>query len=129
MSGEVTTPNLGLEVPAFNQGNWQVPTNFNWNLIDLIFGLGGPQVPALNVLALTIGNVGAVLAADFVSEAPSGAVPGTTYTLSYTPTLVMGVYVSGAFLRPGIDYTITGPTITLASATTGGQTVWAQYFK
>jgi len=38
MASETTTPNIGLQVPSYNQGNWQVPTNYNWNLIDLIFG-------------------------------------------------------------------------------------------
>lgn len=128
MSGEVTTPNIGLEVAAYNQGNWQVPTNYNWNLLDLIFG-GARQVPALDVLALTVGNIGAVLAAAFVAEEPTGTVPGTVYTLAHTPSLLLGFYVNGVLKRIGLDFTLSGATITLDVATSGGQTVWALYFK
>ena len=30
-----TTPNLGLQLPAYQQTNWQVPLNYNMNLLDL----------------------------------------------------------------------------------------------
>jgi len=129
MAGEVTTPNIGLQIPAYNQANWQVPINYDLNLLDLIFGPGGPQVPALNVAALTVANAGAALAPSFVEETPSGAVPGTTYTLSYAPSLLLGFYVNGVLQRAGIDFTRTLAVVTLASPTSGGQTVWAQYFK
>lgn len=54
MAGETTTPNIGLQIPGFDQGNWQVPFNYDLTLIDNIFGVGGPQVPALNVGQLTV---------------------------------------------------------------------------
>ena len=75
MPSETVTPNIGLQVPGFNQSNWQVPTNYNWNLLDLIFG-GEITVPALSVESFTLPNIGAILAASFVCEAPAGAFPG-----------------------------------------------------
>ena len=131
MPSETTTPNIGLQVPAYNQPNWQVPLNYDLNRLDLIFG-GELAVPALNVTSLEVGDpttLLASLAAVFVQETPSGAVPGTVYVLSYTPVLLLGVYVDGVLQRQGVDFTIIGTTITLTSATSGGQNVWAQYFK
>ena len=128
MAGETTTPNIGLQVPSYNQGNWQVPTNYNWNLLDLIFG-GSVQVPALNVLDFTIGNIGAQLAAVFVNEQPAGAVPGTVYTLNNTPALILGIFYNGVLQRPSIDYTVLGAVITLGFSTVLGDVVYALYFK
>ena len=128
MAGETTTPNVGLQVPSYDQGNWQVPTNYNWNLIDLIFG-GEFQIPALNVLNLTIGNIGASLAPAFVSEQPAGAVPGTVYTLNNTPASIMGVFYNGVLQRVGVDYTVLGAVVTLGFTTTIGDVVYALYFK
>ena len=128
MASETTTPNIGLQVPSYDQGNWQVPTNYNWNLLDLIFG-GSVQVPALNVLNFTIGNIGAQLAAVFVAEQPAGAVPGTVYTLNYAPSLILGVFYNGLLQRPGVDYTGVGATITLGFATVSNDVVYVLYFK
>ena len=105
-----------------------MPTNYNWNLLDLIFG-GTVQVPALNVLNFTIGNIGSQLAAVFVNETPAGAVPGTVYTLNYTPSLILGVFYNGLLQRPGVDYTVIGAIITLGFATVSGDVVYALYFK
>ena len=128
MASETTTPNIGLQVPAFNQANWQVPLNYDLNLIDLIFG-GSVQVPALWVVNLVLTNIGAMLAAGYVAETPAGALPGTVYTLSKTPGLITGVYVNGIFQRPGIDYTAVGAVITLSFATSSTDTVYATYFQ
>jgi hypothetical protein len=128
MASETETPNIGLQVPSYDQGNWQVPTNFNWNLLDLIFG-GEVTVPALSVLSLTIGNIGAALAPYFVSEQPAGAVPGTVYTLNYTPALVLGIFYNGVLQRLGIDYTMVGAAVTLGFSTQSGDVVYALYFK
>lgn len=124
-SGTTLTPNIGLQIPGFDQGNWQVPTNYNWNLLDQIFG-GEVQVPALNVLNLIIGNIATSLMAAFVAEVPSGAVPGNTYTLSQSLGLLMGVYVNGLLQT---DYTVSGNVVTLGFSTSSGDTVYALYFK
>ena len=128
MAGETTTPNVGLQVPSYAQGNWQVPTNYNWNLLDLIFG-GEVQIPALDVLDFTIGNIGSQLATVFVNEQPAGAVPGTVYTLNYTPALILGVFYNGLLQRPSVDYTTLGAVITLGFSTVIGDVVYALYFK
>jgi hypothetical protein len=128
MPSETVTPNIGLQIPAFNQPNWQVPTNYNWNLLDRIFG-GEFTVPALSVAVFAIGNIGATLAAAFVAETPSGSIPGNTYILSNAPSLIIGFYWNGLLQRPGVDYTLAGNTITMMVGTSSGDTVYATYFK
>jgi hypothetical protein len=128
MPSETVTPNVGLQVPAFNQPNWQVPTNYNWNLLDLIFG-GSVTIPALSVASFTIANLGSVLAASFVNEAPSGAFPGNTYTLSYVPSLLLAFCYNGQVQRSGVDYSVTGAVVTLTFSTSLGDSVYAIYFR
>jgi hypothetical protein len=129
MASETATPNIGLQIPAFDQGNWQVPTNYNWNLLDLIFG-GEVTVPALAVTNFIITNIGLQMANSFVTEVPAGVVPGNSYTLANVPTVLFGFYWNGIFQRPGLDYTLSGATITFTvSATSAGDTVYAVYMK
>ena len=128
MAAETTTPNVGLQVPSYNQGNWQVPTNYNWNLLDLIFG-GSVVVPALSVETLTVANIGELLAPAFVQEVPAGAIPGTTFTLSHVPGLLLAFCWNGAVQRLGIDYTIVGAVVTLTFTPSSGDSVYALYFK
>jgi len=69
----------------------------------------------------------------FFQEQPSGAVDGvnTTYTLSGTPTANANVvlWLDGVVQYQGIglDYTISGATITMLTAPSTGQTLWAVY--
>jgi hypothetical protein len=126
MASETSTPNVGLQVPAYNQPNWQVPTNYNWNLLDLIFG-GQYTIPGLSVENLVLTNIGAQIAASFVAETPAGVVPGNAYTLSYTPTWMIAFFWNGAFQRPGIDYTMLGAVITMTGATAALDNVFALY--
>ncbi len=133
MSGETLTPNIGLQVPGYDQGNWQVPTNYNWTLLDLL--LGGQQlienldVENLTVQNFTISNLAALLAGSLVAQAPAGAVPGTVYTLTAAPAVMIGLYLNGLFLRPGLDYTLTGNQLTLGVSTSSGDTLFAVYFQ
>lgn len=66
-------------------------------------------------------------------EAPSGDVNGVnvTYTLSGTPVADEGVmlWLDGIMQYQGIglDYTISGATITMTTAPETGQTLWAVY--
>ena len=126
------TPNIGLQVPGYNQPNWQVPINYDLNLLDQIFG-GEVEVPALSVNTLTvenftISNLGALLVAACVQEVPSGAFPGNVYTTSQVPVLMMGLYYNGAFLRPTTDYSLSGNQITLNFETGSGDSLYAVYF-
>lgn len=129
MASETTTP-VGFQVPAFNQPNWQVPLNYDINLLDLIFR-GLYTVPAISVTDFIITNIGAQIANSFVPEAPSGVIPGNSYTLTYTPSWFIGFYWNGIFQRPGVDYSLVGGVITMlnGSATSSGDTVFALYLK
>jgi hypothetical protein len=124
------TPNIGLQIPDFNQANWQVPLNFDLGLLDLIFG-GSITVPALSVTLLTAGNasslINAALIAGTVSEQPTATVPGTTYTLSQSNALMFILSVNGIVQRPGIDFTISGQTITFSPSVATDAAVFAVY--
>jgi hypothetical protein len=115
MASETSTPNIGLQVPAYNQSNWQVPINYDLNLLDLMLG-GIIPIPALANFVIT--NIGAQIAAVAVSETPSGVVPGTVYTLSQTPAFVIAFYWNGIFQRPALDYTLSGAVITMTNNST-----------
>lgn len=129
MAGETTTPNVGFQVPAFNQPNWQVPLNYDINLLDLIFG-GEFEVPALKVANFIITNIGQQIANSFVVETPTGVLPGNSYTLSFVPSVLFGFYWNGLLLKPVQDYTITGAVVTFTSgATVLGDTLVAVYLK
>lgn len=123
------TPNAGFQIPAFDQPDWQVQFNYDWTRLDNIFG-GTIVIPALNVTTLTAGNAGDFALPPSIGEVPSGAVPGSTYTLSHTPSPVtmLAFYVNGVFQRPVLDYTLTGNVVTLDVPTISGAKVYAQYF-
>src|ERR1700691_2537711 len=127
MPSETTTPNVGLQVPAFNQANWQVPIQYDLNRLDLIFG-GAIQVPALSVVNLTVVNVGPMLVPAFVVESPAGSTPGTLFVFSYIPSLLMAVFVNGLFQRPSVDYTVVGTALTFTYTLQSGDNVYAIYF-
>jgi hypothetical protein len=52
---------------------------------------------------------------QLIYEIPFGTIPGSTFTLQYIPynNQLIALYYNGIFNRPGIDYTVTGNTITL----------------
>jgi hypothetical protein len=125
MASETTTPNIGLQIPAFNQPNWQVPINYDLNLLDLMLG-GVIPMPALADFIIT--NLGAQIAANAVSETPAGVVPGNAYTCSQVPNFIFGFYWNGILQRDGIDFTLSGAVITMtSSATSSGDTVYVKY--
>ena len=66
-------------------------------------------------------------------EVPSGTVNGTnaTFTLANAPSAPAAVIITldGLAQVQGSDYTISGVTITMASAPTLGQTLFAHYLK
>lgn len=132
MAGETTTPNIGLQVPGYNQPNWQVPIDYDLNLLDQIFG-GEVQVPGISVGTLTVANfvitnLVALIANSFVAEKPTGAYPGTVYTASYIPGVMLGVFYNGSLLRPTIDYTVSGNQITTTFTTAATGAIYALYF-
>lgn len=63
-------------------------------------------------------------------EVPSGAVPGTVYTLSTVPPggALQSLTVNGVFQIPGgVDYTLSGLTITFTAPTPSGAQLWATW--
>lgn len=61
-SGQSVTANAGLQVPAYQQSNWQVPIIFDLNRLDSIFG-GSYAVPSITLSgAITNANQAATKA-------------------------------------------------------------------
>jgi hypothetical protein len=72
------TPNLSLQIPAYQSTNWQVPLNFNWNLLDTI--LGGTQTLPTGATPM-VGNSPNFLTANTSSTSITnflGGFPGQT---------------------------------------------------
>lgn len=73
--------------------------------------------------------------AAWVQETPSGTCNGatTSFTLANTPTASATVvlYLDGLVMRQGSgkDYTISSAALTLSTACSTGQTLWAVYLK
>jgi len=88
MASPSLTPNIGLQIPGYNQANWQVPIVYDLNRIDNVFG-GSIQVPALNVVNLTVENlIASNVSALIVSlintsiAGPVGSLPATQFEYS-----------------------------------------------
>lgn len=105
---------------------------------DIIFlstaNLGG----TIGTTAITFQSVGVssgLQNSNFVDkEIPSGAINGTntTYTLAFTPVLGSDhLYLNGILQESGSgnDYTISGTTITMASAMLSGEKIRVSYRK
>jgi hypothetical protein len=69
------------------------------------------------------------LATTIHGEVPTGAVPGTVYTLSSAPPggALQSLTVNGVFQAPGSAYTLNGLTVTLAAPTPAGAVVYATW--
>ena len=71
--------------------------------------------------------------ATWNQQTPSGLINGSnvTFTLAATPSqaLSLNLSLNGLVLRQGagLDYTISGNTITMSTAPATGQTLWAIY--
>lgn len=63
------------------------------------------------------------------SQAPSGAIDGsnTTFTLSNAPVLLF-LDLNGLQMTPGVDYSLTGTTITMTTIPQTGDSLFASYF-
>lgn len=123
------TPNVGLQIPDLNQPNWQVPINYDLNRLDLIFG-GEITVPALSVGTLTFttaAGLASLLISSLLQEQPTGSVPGSVYTTSRVIGFPLSFTVNGLAQRFGIDYTVSGNTLTTNFTTTAGDKLWLVY--
>ncbi len=69
--------------------------------------------------------------ASLLVEAPSGAVDGSnvTFTLSQSPLPIASLFLfqNGLFQTNGVDYTVSGTTVTFMSAPLTGATLTALY--
>ena len=62
-----------------------------------------------------------------ITEAPSGSIPGTSFTLSYSPIAgSFNLYLNGVW-QPPTTYTQTGTSLTLSTATISGDTLFVTY--
>jgi Protein of unknown function (DUF4054) len=69
------------------------------------------------------------LATAIHGEAPTGALPGTVYTLSSAPPgeALQSLTKNGLFLSPGVDYTLSGDTVTLVATTGANDKLYATW--
>lgn len=70
-SQTVSTPNVGLQVPTAGSTNWNLPLNFNFNLLDQILG-GTIQVPGLGLQLKPAYGIGAPILACTVNNEAQG---------------------------------------------------------
>lgn len=63
------------------------------------------------------------------NETPSGTVDGSTvdFTLAHTPLNGIELILNGATLKPGVDYTLTGATITFVIPPAPGSLIICHY--
>jgi hypothetical protein len=67
---------------------------------------------------------------NFIEEVPTGTVNGVnvTFTLSSVPLDMVSLTLNGRPLKPTIDYTRSGSTITMIVAPALGQELYAIYY-
>lgn len=97
-----------------------------------------PRVQQLHQSGATVGQVATWDGTTWVPQSPSPIAVGrgvftalageSVITLGATPiTDSELVYVDGVLLTPGVDYTLSGSTITLTTPLTGGEVVVVLY--
>lgn len=96
------------------EGGAQTGPNSLWNSQGMLFRDGSNDLLAL-------------LPAQRHSETFEGDGTTTTFTLSRTPTSVTSVTIPGVTYAEGTDYTVSGSTITFATAPESGDTITVRY--
>ena len=96
------------------EGGTQTGPNSLWNAQGMLFRDGSNDLLAL-------------LPAQRHSETFTGDGTTTAFTLSRTPTSVTSVTIPGVTYAEGTDYTVSGSTITFATAPANGATVTVRY--
>jgi hypothetical protein len=112
---------INLATASLVQARWQEMWAFGISLFVAHYCTLYAKSAAAEVVAF--------MQAAIHSETPDGAVPGTVYTLSALPPagVLQGLFINGIFQRPGIDYTLSGPNITLMVATQPGDKIQATW--
>ena len=74
-------------------------------------------------------NISGVPGTQVAGEVPSGDINdvNTVFTLAHTPLSDVAVYVGGSRMTLGVDYTITGATITFTFAPQTGTNILVDY--
>jgi hypothetical protein len=68
-------------------------------------------------------------ALTFINEVPSGSIPGTSFTLTYTPLIFVAFCLGGLIQKLGTDYTRTGSNIITNFTVSTEDSIYALYFK
>lgn len=97
------TPNVGLQIPAVNTPNWQVSMNYNFKLIDGLFGSN-----SVSYLGPPVGLINGV---------------NKVYTFATAPAQII-LLLDGLIMTPGIDYSYAAGTVTfLVLAPSAGDSI------
>ena len=113
-----TTPPNGL-LSLTRNGLFQTP-GVDYSLSGTVVTLVVPTSPGDGLQATWV-------AVPSHGEIPSGATPGSAYTLSGAPPTgaLQSLTKNGVFMTLGVDYMLSGATITLAVATSIDDTLYA----
>ena len=123
---QTVTPNVSFQIPAYQQTNWQVPFDYNFNLLDQILGGNltlptGTATPLIDMYSNWLtANTGAVSITNFV-----GGFPGQTIRVicgaadTYTQIVESAnIHVAGSFscsTSLAIQFTLIGTVWTETS--------------
>lgn len=96
-------------------------------VVDSLAGNQTNQAPSVSAVNAAI----AAATPGYEQEAPTGTVNGvnTIFSISVSPSedKAVQLFQAGLMQRQGIDYTISGTTITMTTAPNFGQDLWAYY--
>lgn len=98
-------------------------------VLNTLAGTETDQAPSVAAVNAAIASA----TPGYEQEAPTGTVNGVnvTFSISVSPSedKAVQLFQSGLMQRQGIDYTISGTTITMTTAPQFGQDLWAYYTK
>jgi hypothetical protein len=123
-AAQTVTPNIGLQVPAYNQTNWQVPITYDLNKIDLLLS-GNALAPSINVGSVkcngSLGTSGQILsttgsACQWINGGSFSGYPGVT-TYDANGLSIAGGVVAGSTMQ-SVGYLSLGGTVFAQTAST-----------
>lgn len=98
-------------------------------VVDSLAGNQNNQAPSVSAVNAAIASA----TPGYEQEAPTGTVNGVNliFSISSNPSEAKAVqlFQGGLMMRQGVDYTISGTTITMTIAPQFGQDLWAYYTK
>lgn len=102
-----------------------LPSLFTSTMLGTVPASGGGTLNYLRADGNWV-NPGTSGSGTFLAEAPAGS--GSFFTLSFTPTTTIGILYNGSWMKPGIDYQLTGASLQLNFITGTGDSLWATYY-